>query len=216
MLSKIRKRAVAPLLSTALLMVGLPPSYGATENIVSEYGISMPRRFDNVELRQVATQYFNTLPESPVLPEGEYIEMPVDGTDYLLFASAMTGIESDVGSWAGVIIDPSSQEIIQTIRVQITELNEESVAAKAWVDGRLIHNRNVTVTKPNERLVTVQRKKNSTVIDCLTAAGVSLVAATAIVGICAPLCAVTVGTGCIACAAGISAIGGAYIGRCFG
>lgn len=214
MITNARARLLPFLLSTALVSTAFAPAYAAPESEATASITASQDAAPNPLVTEAASRYFDTLPERPSVAPDRYVHVAVEGTDYLLVASAMSGEGSDKGSWAGAIIDPKTQQVVQTIRVKVTELSAHSVEARAWVDGDLIHEETVTLPRNDLNLTTIQAK-NSNVIDCLTAAGVSVVAATAIVGICAPLCAVTVGTGCIACAAGITALGGAYVGKCF-
>ncbi|PMC74486.1 hypothetical protein CJ197_13330 [Brachybacterium sp. UMB0905] len=134
---------------------------------------------------------------------------------YYVVSAGIVGEEADKGSYIAVMLDKDDLDIAQVIQVNIDILDGQSADVRMWIDGTLSEEQHFTLdSEASDNSVTTQASRQD-IIDCLAAAGVGIVAAAAIVGTCGAICAVTVGAGCIACAAGISALGGAYVGKCF-
>lgn len=142
------------------------------------------------------------------------VTQTADGSHYVV-SVGIAGDKIDKGSYVAVMLDQSSLEVAQVIQVNLDVLDEQSADITMWIDGELFKEQHFTLEdEASDDTVTTQASRQD-IIDCIAASGAGVVAAAAIVATCGALCAVTVGAGCIACAAGISALGGAYVGKCF-
>ncbi|MEF9875229.1 MAG: hypothetical protein RR778_16180 [Glutamicibacter sp.] len=152
----------------------------------------------------------------------------INGSSSLMVAVATSGDGHDEGSFAVAVVDAAGDVVQSFAQVQATYTSDSTAEVKQWVDGSLLKQWTVEATpeaeaqaakalsamSPEGSSVGVAAAGNEGVIKCLNALGISTMAALVIISTCAAFCAVTVGTGCIICVAGFTAVAGASVGQC--
>lgn len=207
MITRIQKSIVA-VLALVMLSVG---SASATAHEQPDGGAPLPASGELAsKALEVAVPELEALVGGAELSTEPTLVPTVEGSDYYVVSVSIKGEGFDEGSYAAVMIDSGDWTVAQVVQVGIDILDEKSADTTVWLDGTLHDEQHYVV----DDAPTGVRAANQNILDCLVSSGVSVVAAGAIVSICVPLCVATVGAGCLACAAGISALGGAYIGKC--
>ncbi len=210
----IWKKALVALLALVMLSVG-GASASAEERPDGGGGLKAVTQEVEAQALDAAANPLAHLAGGAALDDrSALVAESADGSHYVVSAG-LTGSKVDEGSYVAVVLSRGSLEVAQVIQVNIDILDAQSADVNIWIDGELFDEQHVTVDDAaSEGTVTTQASRQD-IIDCFAAAGVGVVAATAIVATCGAICAVTVGAGCIACAAGFSVLAGAYAGRCF-
>ncbi|WP_156364359.1 hypothetical protein [Curtobacterium sp. Leaf261] len=111
------------------------------------------------------------------------------------------------------IIFNESGRMIGSSAMELRTLDAQSGTLRVWTNGQLTLSRTVSdADQPNSARSTWWGRFNT----CLANAGIASWVVTAISLACTAACAVTLGAGCLACAAAASGVAGGTIGYCIG
>lgn len=161
----------------------------------------------------IAAQYLQNLPNGAVADISHANVVSVKDTDRLVVAVETTGTHSVKGSFASAVVDLDSRSIVDTYQTKVTSSDHDRYKVASWVDGESTgHPKTVDVSEDTE-VLQAQANKDG-VLECLNSLGISVALGVILISSCAAACAVTVGAGCLACVAVITAFNGASVGKC--
>lgn len=118
-------------------------------------------------------------------------------------------------SGLSLTFEKKTGKLIDTLEVQMKEVDDFSGTVKAWQNGKLMIDEVVKQEVQNEKEVSTFGFW-SDFNDCLSNQGVAAWAIQSLSLVCAGVCIGTAGTGCVACLYGASFVTGGTIGTCLG